>query len=256
MIKMPKIISHRGANEHCPQNTIPAFRKSVEIGVDGVENDVHMTKDGEIVLCHNYDVDETSNGTGIIRDMTLAELRALDFGVKFSDEFRGTKIPTLAEFYEVCKSIEIINVEIKRPLDGNYGIVEKTIDSAAAFGLSKQLLISSFDEETLIRVKAYDNNIKTALLYGEREDDYLFDGVAGALRVGADGIHPLCVYVDEDLMGYAHEHSLFVNPWVASHKTPIMCLMETGCDGIITDRPDFMKELLKNEYGLEYGKAL
>ena len=72
-----KVISHRGANKQAPQNTIPAFEKSLEIGVDGFETDVHMSRDGVPVICHNYTIDETSNGIGAISDMTLEQLRSV-----------------------------------------------------------------------------------------------------------------------------------------------------------------------------------
>jgi glycerophosphoryl diester phosphodiesterase len=89
-----KIISHRGANKYAPQNTIPAFQKALEFNVEGFENDVHVTKDGVVVVCHNYTIDETSNGKGKIADYTFEELRKFDFGSYFSEEFAGTKIPS------------------------------------------------------------------------------------------------------------------------------------------------------------------
>ena len=121
-----KVISHRGANKQAPQNTIPAFEKSIEIGVDGFETDVHMSRDGVPVICHNYTIDETSNGIGAISDMTLEQLRSYDFGSYFHDEFRGTKLPTLDEFLILCETadIEIMNIELKTPLSGEKGIVK------------------------------------------------------------------------------------------------------------------------------------
>ena len=112
---MTKILAHRGANKHAPQNTIPAFLKAIELGADGVENDVHLTKDGELVICHNYTIDETSDGKGNISDYTLEELKKFDFGSYFSPDFAGTKIPTLHEFLEIADPFSIINVEIKSP---------------------------------------------------------------------------------------------------------------------------------------------
>ncbi len=96
---MTKIIAHRGANKVAPQNTMPAFIKAKEMGAHGFENDVHYTKDGYIVICHNYSIDETSDGSGLILDMTLEELRKYDFGSYFSPAFAGTRIPTLDEFF-------------------------------------------------------------------------------------------------------------------------------------------------------------
>ena len=110
---MSKIIAHRGASKAAPQNTIPAFKKGIEFGCDGFENDVHLTKDGVIVVCHNYEIDETSNGSGLIADMTFEQLRQYDFGSYFDPSFAGTRIPTLDEFLELCSNVEIINIEIK-----------------------------------------------------------------------------------------------------------------------------------------------
>ena len=109
---MTKIIAHRGASKAAPQNTLAAFKKAKAMGAHGFENDVHLTKDGVIVVCHNPTIDATSNGTGAICDMTLEELRQYDFGSYFSPEFAGEKIPTL-KFYEVAQGLEIVNVEIK-----------------------------------------------------------------------------------------------------------------------------------------------
>ena len=132
-----KIISHRGANRYAPQNTMPAFRRSLDLGVDGFETDVHVSKDGHIVICHNYDVNATSNGMGRISSMTLAQLRELDFGSYYSSAFRNTKIPVLSEFLELVNKsdISIMNIELKSPRERETGIVKKTIDAVKEYGL-------------------------------------------------------------------------------------------------------------------------
>ena len=153
-----KVISHRGANRVAPQNTIPAFEKSLEIGCDGFETDIHLTVDGYPVICHNYTVDETSNGSGEVRSKTLEELRSYDFGSYFSEDFAGTKLPLLDEFLDISArgDIEIMNIEIKPPLDGNMEIVGKTIEAVKAKGLFDKLLISSFDPNVLVECKRID----------------------------------------------------------------------------------------------------
>ena len=93
---MPLVLAHRGANKVAPQNTIPAFMKALEFNADGIETDVHLSKDGEIVICHNYTVDETSNGKGLIDELTLAQLKAMDFGFYFNKDFSGVFLPTLS----------------------------------------------------------------------------------------------------------------------------------------------------------------
>ena len=96
---MPLVLAHRGANKVAPQNTIPAFERSIEIGVDGFETDIHLTSDGVPVVCHTPAIDETSDGTGEVNKMTYDELRAFDFGSYFHEKFKGTKAPSLEEFY-------------------------------------------------------------------------------------------------------------------------------------------------------------
>ena len=93
------VIAHRGANIYAPQNTMPAFQRALEIGVDGFETDVHLTQDGKLVLCHNYTIDKTSNGKGSISQMTLGKLKTYDFGSYFSPKFADTRIPALKEAF-------------------------------------------------------------------------------------------------------------------------------------------------------------
>ena len=112
---MPLVLAHRGANKVAPQNTIPAFKKAIEFNADGLETDVHLSKDGHIVICHNYTIDETSNGVGRVDEMTLSELKNFDFGSYFSDDFKGVSLPTLPELLDLTKSMKLINIEIKPP---------------------------------------------------------------------------------------------------------------------------------------------
>ena len=155
------VISHRGANKYAPQNTIPAFKKAVEIGCDGFETDVHITKDGKIVLCHNYTIDETSNGKGLIAEKTLAELKSYDFGSYFNKRFEGTEIPTIDEFlsYVETTDISVLNIEIKSPKENETAIVRETIKAVKEHGLFDKLLISSFDPKLLVEAKHIDNMI-------------------------------------------------------------------------------------------------
>ena len=112
---MPLIHAHRGASAYAPENTLPSFRKAVELHSDGVENDIHLTLDNQWVVCHDDDIARTSNGQGCISQMTLAQLRQYDVGSKFAPEFAGTPIPTLEEFLQVVSDMNPINIEIKGP---------------------------------------------------------------------------------------------------------------------------------------------
>ena len=251
---MTKVIAHRGARKRAPQNTIPAFVLAKEMGADGFENDVHFTADGRIVVCHDYAVDETSSGEGRIAEMTFEELRSFDFGAWFAPEFEGTLIPTLEEFFEVSRGMEIINVEIKRPLDKNYDIVPAVIDMARDMGVYDSLLISSFDEEVLRKAYEYDAGCETAFLYDFRSspdhvDEILADPVAYAKTLHASAIHPVIFFVDEDVVKNAHANGMKVNVWTVNETDTMDLLIDIECDGIITDVPDLCLERIKLKAG-------
>ncbi len=245
-----KVISHRGANRIAPQNTIPAFKKSIEIGVDGFETDVHLTSDGVPVICHNYTIDETSTGVGEIALIKLESLRRYDFGVKFNEEFKGTTLPTLEEFLELCKSadIEIMNIELKTPKNGDVSIVRKTIEAVKAHGLFDKLLISSFSADLLVECKKVDPLCKTGFLYSPTQKDVmkkmLFKYVEYAKSIGADYLHPHFSLVTKRYIKKLHENGIKVNVWTVNSPDVSIRLLKWGADGIITDVPDMVNALI------------
>lgn len=245
-----KVISHRGANRQAPQNTIPAFKKSIEIGVDGFETDIHLTVDGVPVVCHNYTIDETSTGQGEIRQKTLEELRSYDFGLYFHEKFKGTTLPTLEEFLALCETadIEIMNIEIKPPLDGNMEIVRKTIDAVKAHGLFEKLLISSFSADVLVECKNVDPECKTGFLYAPNKAFFykqmLFGYVSFAKKIKADYLHPHYFAVTKKYVKDLHKHGIKVNVWTVNKPETVNKMLKCGVDGIITDLPDVVNSLV------------
>lgn len=245
------IISHRGANFFAPQNTLPAFKKSLEFGVDGFETDVHLTKDGVPVLCHNYTINATSNKKGNITDYTYAELQAFDFGKYFSPAYKGTQIPTVEDFLALVavSDISILNIELKSPKDKTEStIVTKTVDLAKRFGLMDKLLISSFDPDLLIEAKKYAPECKTGLLYSPNYRiawKIARDPVSFALSIGADALHPHQIYVTKRYVEAAHESNLMVNPWTVDTPKNIEKMLNWNVDGIITNHPDLVKHLIE-----------
>ncbi len=245
---MTNVIAHRGANKVAPQNTIPAFQKAIEMGADGFENDVHLTKDGYVVVCHNYNIDDTSNGKGFIADYTLEELLKFDFGSYFSEEFAGTKIPRLEDFLDLCRGLKVINIEIKSPKNGHNDIVRKTINMTKEFGLFDNLIISSFDPKILVECKEVDTLTKTGLLYDPNSpycEEICDDFVAYAKNIKADAVHPFYGMVNGDYIEEAHDEGLIVNPWTVDKDFAIENLFGWGCDGIITDVPDLALQIRK-----------
>ncbi len=246
-----KVIAHRGACAVAPQNTMPAFEKAVELGSDGFETDVHLTNDGHIVICHDYNIDETSDGKGTITQMSLEEFRSYDFGNYFSEDFKGTKGPTLEEFLAFCQTApeaEVLNIEIKPSKEDDLSIVKKTIDAVKAHGLFDRLLISSFSTKMLLEAKKIDERCKTAFLYSPRDTIFIKVSLSAArfaksLKLSA--LHPYFLTVTNRYVAKAHELGIKVNVWTVNKEKDIRRMIKCGVDGIITDYPEKVKAILE-----------
>ena len=245
------VISHRGANIYAPQNTLPAFQRALEIGVDGFETDVHLSQDGTLVLCHNYTIDKTSNGKGSISQMTIGQLKAHDFGTYFSPKYAGTQIPTLREFLELIVEnggLRVLNIELKSPRANETSIVRDTVRMVKEFDLFDSLILSSFDPKLLLEAKQIDPAVRTGFLYSPNSK-VIFRIYRNPLEVAkelkADALHPFSMYVNADLVRKAHEAGMEMNVWTVNSPRAIKRLASLGADGIITDYPDVVKGVLE-----------
>ena len=245
------IISHRGANIYAPQNTLPAFRRGLALGADGFETDVHSTKDGVLVLCHNYSIDKTSNGKGLIAQMTLEALRSYDFGSYFSQKFEGTKIPTLDEFLELVaeSSLQVLNIELKSPKENETNIVFETINAVKEHGLFDRLLISSFDPALLAEAKRVDPKTRTGFLYSPNSKVTFKiihrNMLTVAKEIGADALHPFSLYVNKALVDAAHDAGMEINVWTVNSPKSVLRMAALGVEGLITDYPDVVRGVLE-----------
>ncbi len=244
---MPLVLAHRGANKVAPQNTLPAFKKAMEFLSDGLETDVHLSKDGHIVICHNYTIDETSNGVGRVDEMTLAELKRYDFGSYFSNDFIGIALPTLPELLDLTKSMSLINIEIKPPKK-DCDLVKRVVETIHEYGIINNSIVSCFDPECIRQVKEFDKNVKTGLLY---EDDDLGNeiisfGVAKyCQQLNADAAHPHRKLITQQDVIELHELGMAVNPWTVNKEEEIVRLTNWGCDALISDVPDYCRKVLE-----------
>jgi glycerophosphoryl diester phosphodiesterase len=161
----PLNIGHRGAMASAPQNTLAAFRTAVEFGADGVELDVHLSKDGAVVVIHDFYVDRTTDGTGRVAQKTLAELKALDAGGKFSPEFASERIPTLSKVFDVLEGKLLVNVELKAPdRSRDTSLVAPVLEVVRKHGMDRRVLFSSFNSHVLHAMKQLAPDI-IGLLY-------------------------------------------------------------------------------------------
>jgi len=150
------LAAHRGDKEFCPENTMPAFERAIKLGCDAIETDIHQTSDGYMIIMHDHDVDRTTNGTGKICEKTLAEMRTLDAGVKFSEEFKGTLVPTLDEFLDLCEPYHdlLLNLELKDypAVEGDaiaFSSVDKVIAAVEKRNMQDRVMINSFSCQVL-----------------------------------------------------------------------------------------------------------
>lgn len=244
-----KVIAHRGANKKAPQNTLPAFRQAIAEHTDGFETDVHLTKDKKLVICHNYTIDETSDGRGDITSYTLAELKKFDFGSYFGNEFAGTTLPTLSEFLDLVKDTdaEIINIELKSQKDRSTEIVRRTLDEVKEKGVLDRVIISSFDPRILKAVKAEEPLCKTAFLY-PTNDPFVCRFIAVpffiAKAIKADILHPAYLFVSPAMVKLAHKLGFKVNVWTVDEPSAVRYLVACGVDGLITDCPGRTREII------------
>lgn len=242
------IIAHRGANRSAPQNTMPAFRIAVEEGCDGFETDVHLSKDGVPVICHNYTIDAMSDGVGEITSYTLDELKLFDFGSYFSADYKDTQLPTLDEFLNyVADKNRIINIEIKCPKNEGEKLTVATLEEIRKHGCMKNVIISSFSPEILKTVKKYAPECKTAFLYPTNNPKIclpVFYPFVLAKAIKADILHPMAPFVNQTMVAAAHRLGFRVNVWTVDDKVTGRYLAACGVDGIITDVPGKMRSYI------------
>jgi glycerophosphoryl diester phosphodiesterase len=233
--------AHRGASSDAPENTLEAFSLALEQEADGIELDVHMTADGEIVVAHDETLERVSNGTGLIKDRTLSELKQLDFSKAFSN-YSPARIPTLAEVYDFIKPTGLtVNVEIKSGIVQYEGIEKKLIDLAEQFCISDRIIYSSFNHYSLMILREISPSAKIGLLYNEA----LIDPHLYAQHVGANAIHPFfpTLMVPGVLKG-CREAGVAIHPWTVNDINHMKNLIAAGVDALITDVPKAARQVL------------
>lgn len=207
----PWLVGHRGAMAYAPENTLPSFELALAQGADVLECDVHLSRDGQPVVIHDATLDRTTNGSGRVRDLTLAELQRLDAGAHRGEEFRGTRLLSLDELLDWARTRAPLAIELKQPAEPYPDYEATVIRTLRRHRLERQVVIISFDHPLLARVKQIDPGIATGVVYG---DEPLADPVARCREVGGDALHPRADLVTEELVAAAHAAGIAVSPWV------------------------------------------
>ncbi len=240
-----KVWAHRGASGYAPENTLDAFRKAVEMGADGIELDVQMTKDGELVVIHDETINRVSNGKGWVKDYTYEELKKFNFN-KTHLEYTKEEIPTLEQVYLLIKPTNLtINVEIKTGIVFYPGIEERVLELTERLGMKERVIYSSFNHYTIRKIKELDPQAKTGMLY----EDGIIDAVDYACDVvKADALHPAGYNVF--YLGFlerCRERKRLLHVWTINEEKHMRMLCEAGVDALITNYPDIAKKI-RDEY--------
>jgi glycerophosphoryl diester phosphodiesterase len=239
------LIGHRGALGHAPENTMASFQKGFDLGANILELDIHLSRDGHVVVIHDFTVDRTTNGTGFVKDMTLADLRRLDAGSRFSPQFAGVRIPTLAEVLEWAKGRVWLAIEIKSDWLTYPGIESKLIDLLRQYDMIEESFAISFDHCCLQRVKAVEPTVATGALYSNR----LVDPVGLARTTAVDVLRPRWTYATAEEARIVHDAGLAYAPFSDTRVTPATLreLAKMDADALSSDYPDQLKAVLDQD---------
>jgi glycerophosphoryl diester phosphodiesterase len=231
---MSLIYGHRGASGHAPENTLEAFRLAMDMGADGFELDVHMSKDGELVVIHDETVDRTTDGTGLVRELTLEQLQALD-ACNGMENYRGAKIPTLGEVFDLIRDTHhIVNVEVKTDECFYPQIEEKCLALAKEKGVEDRVIYSSFNHYTLMKLRDLKPDAKLGMLFG----DIMVRPWEYAQQLHVDYLHPMKmnIYVPGFAEG-TYGAGYGINMWTINDEETMHRCLDCGA-GIITNYPD------------------
>ena len=252
-----KVIAHRGGRSLGPENTLYTYRRAVDLGVDVLEIDVQLTRDNHLVVIHDKTVDRTTNGSGTVESFKLVDLQKLDAGYRWSADRgnrfplrgKGIKISSLAEVFQAFPQMRI-NIESKDPRPAAITSLCQTIQD---HNMSQKVMIASFDAGTLKRFRAVCPGVATsagaseAILFYSLQKMHLesaYSPVAQALQIPQT--YGDLKVVTKRFVDAAHARNLKVHVWTVNGVDSMKTLLQLGVDGIMTDYPQRLLEIMTN----------
>ncbi|WP_416150422.1 glycerophosphodiester phosphodiesterase [Salipaludibacillus sp. HK11] len=229
------IFAHRGSAGTHPENTIVSFEEALNTGVEGIECDVQLTKDGIPVVIHDETVNRTTNGDGWVKDYSYEELKLLDAGSWFNSSFNETTIPSLEELFQwAFNNTLFLNIELKSGLIRYPGIEAIVLELITKYNLKDRIIISSFNHYSLVEFHRLDPTIETAILFMEG----LFEPWNYAKSIGASALHCYLPVAVPELLQGASQAGMPVRPFTVNEDAHIHELIKMRFDAIITDWPE------------------
>lgn len=233
--------AHRGYSCRYPENTMLAFKQAIKAGASGIELDVHKTKDNKLVVIHDEKIDRTYFGNGYVKDYTLAKLSKLKNRDLLHTCNKYVYIPELEEVLNLIRNKDIIlNIEIKNNKINYDYIEEDIIKLIKLYGMTKQVILSSFNHMSLVKCKKICKEIKVGLLYSKDKRNI----IEYAKKYNIEALHPSVKIIDENYIKIAHKNGLEINSYTIDSKEEMQQLIKWGVDGIITNCPLILNKLL------------
>jgi glycerophosphoryl diester phosphodiesterase len=241
----PIRIAHRGASGSglAPENTLAAFEKAIQFGVDAVELDVRATRDGVLVVMHDLTIDRTTDREGPVDELSFSQLREADAGAWFGTEFAGERIPTLQEVFDLIRHRALAVVEIKADW-----LAEQVLKVAHDVDVADQIVVQSFSPETVRRVNAVDRSVPTALLLGNLPTSpSRMRARKVAREVLASGANILNVWhaaLTPPFFEEMRKRGVSIWTWTVDQEAVLRDVIQIGVQGVATNHPDRLNRVL------------
>lgn len=244
-MKHPVIIAHRGGAAYAPENTMAAIEMAMQSKASMIEIDLHMSKDGELIVIHDKTVDRTTNGTGTVSEMSWEELRKLDAGSWYGEEFAGQKIPLFQEVMDRVNGQKNLLIEIKSGVDGYPGIDKKVVETILENNALDWCVVQSFDDQTLIDIHQQwpEIQLHKLIVFKFRLLPVVFDGTFSFYSKKkyqfANAINPHYKFVNQRFVNKMRNAGFEVNVWGGKREDSYEKISHIPVDGWITDFPDY-----------------
>ena len=231
-----KVMAHRGASTEAPENTMAAFQKAIDDMADYIELDVQLTNNGEVIVMHDSNAYRTTGVDANIVNMTYKEVKTLDAGSWFSDEYVGENVPSLKEVLELTQGKIKLNIELK-PADNDTALAKNTVRLIEKYNMVNDCVITSFSESALKAVKTYNQEIKVGYILSAAYGDFYDMKNVDFFSVNA-------AFLSKRTIDAIHNSGKRVYAWTVNNKESIKNLTNKGVDGIITDNPVLARETI------------
>ncbi|MGC9333593.1 MAG: glycerophosphodiester phosphodiesterase [Anaerolineae bacterium] len=250
----PLNFAHRGASHGAPANTLAAFQLAADMGADGVELDVHLSRDGELVVIHDFGLEATTDGQGRVSQKTLAELKELDAGGWFDARFAGERIPTLQEVIDAVGDRLLLNIELKVDTWQDNGLAAAVVRSVEHNQILNRVVLSSFSPLALWRIRRINPRLATGMLYSPDMPLVLRKAWLRHL-IRPNALHPYHTTVDGGFVRWAHDRGYRIHTWTVDEPEDMWRMVQHGVDLIITNRPDRLGTVLEAAATTHRGQA-